>query len=137
MLHSGTVFQLHTIQEMTAQEVLMLSNQVNHRNHLKDQFSLSSWRSMAKADFSRSNRMWSWSRTSFCNECNYHQTRSTVTTEKKNIKLQKNEESCSPCFEAQDSLITKNEIKEDNIEKKHHVHWYTINRCRIATRSKW
>ena len=40
MLNSGTMFQLHTIQQMTTQEVLMLSskmiNQVNHRDGSKD-----------------------------------------------------------------------------------------------------
>ena len=40
MWHSGTMFHLHTIQQMTAQEVLMVSNQVNHRDGSKDQVSL-------------------------------------------------------------------------------------------------
>ena len=37
MLLSDIVFQLHTIQQSAAQEVLMLSNQANHRDGSKDQ----------------------------------------------------------------------------------------------------
>ena len=40
MLHSGTMFHLHAIQQMTAQDVLVVSNQVNYRDGSKGQVSL-------------------------------------------------------------------------------------------------
>ena len=42
-----------------------------------------------------------------------------MTTGRKNIKLGKNEESCSLHFEAEDSVITKNQTKEGNSNKQH------------------
>ena len=41
-----------------------------------------------------------------------------MTTGRKNIKLGKNEESCSLHFEAEDSVITKNQTKEGNSNKQ-------------------
>ena len=64
------MLQLHTIQQMAAQEVLMPSNQVNRGESSKSQVL-------------------------------------TIKTGKKNIKLGKNEKSCSPYFEAEDS-VTRN-----------------------------
>ena len=46
------------------------------------------------------------------------------------MKLRKNKESFSPYFEAEDSVITKKQTKEGNINKQHGL--YGINRCRIA-----
>ena len=40
MLHSGAMFHLHTIQLMTAHEISMVSNQVNHKDGSKSQISL-------------------------------------------------------------------------------------------------
>ena len=46
------------------------------------------------------------------------------------------EESCSPYFEAEDSVVPKNETKEGNTDKQHGVPWCSINRSRIVARSK-
>ena len=74
-------------------------------------------------------------KTSCCSsECPYHQTRSTVTTGRKNIKLGKNEESCRPYFKAEDSVITKNQTKEGNTNKQHGVQ--CITRSRITIRGR-
>ena len=46
-------------------------------------------------------------KTSCCSECHCHRIRPSVTTGRKNVKLGKNEESCSPYFEAEDCYYKK------------------------------
>ena len=73
----------------------------------RTKFPQSIWRSLTKADFSRSKWRWSGSKTSCFSECNYHQTGSNFTTEKKNVKLGKNEEVAAHILKLKTQLSQK------------------------------